>query len=340
MNLPAGGTDRLWRRIGGRITRELGKITRASRTMKAVLSAGGALLAGISQIPTVRDDVATWMGWTGVGLVTLAAIWILFTEEGLPAALDEARRALEHARRLEVELERKRDQYESERELLHRNLAQGTAELVLMDAQQRRLINLTNIFREGVERAVANGAAADISLQRLLDGSRRLLLGVIGCIGDERWTITIFRKNGRKLVRVANLTADSAEPATAVREWAPGFGWAGTAFLTEHEMVYPDTHLPSAIRPNVSVADRRDDDDARYRSVAAVPIRVAGMSKPWGVLVATSDQVGRYDPSEGLGGISAQAVRMLAGMAALIAAVEKSSFAHSRNAAGSLSVRP
>ena len=42
-------------------------------------------------------------------------------------------------------------------------------------------------------------------------------------------------------------------------------------------------------------AKHRNDDTTRYRSIASIPIRMRGVN-PWGVLVATSDVAGRFQP--------------------------------------------
>jgi GAF domain-containing protein len=77
---------------------------------------------------------------------------------------------------------------------------------------------------------------------------------------------------------------------------------------------------------HVPAINRRADDGTRYRSVAVVPIRVAGNAKPWGVVISTSDRRDRFDNDpHSLGAISAQAIRLFAGMIALVAAAQISS---------------
>lgn len=68
-------------------------------------------------------------------------------------------------------------------------------------------------------------------------------------------------------------------------------------------------------------AGARDYDSDRYRSIAAVPIRVGGREKPWGVIVATNDRFGHFGLGDAIGPQNEEAVRLLAGMVALAAVV-------------------
>jgi hypothetical protein len=305
--------DRRSRRLGRLYEIMATRLKTGARFLKAALCAGGGALAGISQVITSTNDVATLCGWSGVALGVSGAVWILYTEENAPKALEEARRAIDHARVQDGEMER-----------LKLEVTKNTSVLVVQGEQQRRLIALVNVLREGVERAIAESSEVSGSLQRLLEGSCRPLLGVMDVEGDERWTVTVYRLVRGRLRRVAGLTADRIEPSTGFREWKPGEGWAGVSFATQHEIILPDAQTVDAqAMMHVPAQKRREDDGTRYRSVAVVPVRVAGTPNPWGVVISTSDRRGRFDNDlHSLGAISAQAIRLFAGMTALVAAAE------------------
>jgi len=69
---------------------------------------------------------------------------------------------------------------------------------------------------------------------------------------------------------------------------------------------------------------RGDYDPVRYRSIGAVPIRLAASDPPWGVVVATSSRPGHFAGKNKLGGVQPEEdIRALAGMVALAIAVKQ-----------------
>lgn len=303
--------DRRERRLGRVFQITASRLKTGARVIKAILSAGGAALAGISLLIAAHSTLEWVLGSAGVVMCFGAAIWIIWTEENAPLALEEARKALSHARTLEAEMRGFRD-----------DVAAETRVLVLQSEQQRRLLGLVDVLRESVERILAEDGDIPQAFQRLLEGSRRVLLGVLGIEGAERWTVTIYRFQAGKLRRQAGITVDAVEPATGFREWRSGEGWTGAAYKSQHEIVLADAQSATSLAMlNLPAAKARSDDSSRYRSIAAIPVRVAGRKLPWGVVIATSDRRGRFDDdAASLGAISAQAIRLLAGMAALVAA--------------------
>jgi hypothetical protein len=67
----------------------------------------------------------------------------------------------------------------------------------------------------------------------------------------------------------------------------------------------------------------RPYDNDRYRSMVAVPIKVDGMEKPWGVVAATNDKTAHFNPPFGSGPKPDEGARALAGMIALGIAVSR-----------------
>lgn len=82
------------------------------------------------------------------------------------------------------------------------------------------------------------------------------------------------------------------------REWGRGEGHVGKAFVDKRVIITGDA-LSRDAEPfsTVPPSKERDYDKALYRSFASVPIGplLEGDGRPYGVLVATSDRVGRFD---------------------------------------------
>ena len=81
------------------------------------------------------------------------------------------------------------------------------------------------------------------------------------------------------------------------REWARGEGHVGKAFVDQRMIITGDAQHPDAEPFSaVPLVKERPYDRATYRSFASVPIGplLTGDGRPYGVLVATSDRVGRF----------------------------------------------
>lgn len=81
------------------------------------------------------------------------------------------------------------------------------------------------------------------------------------------------------------------------REWGRGEGHVGKAFVDQRMIITGDAQHPDAEPFSaVPAVKERDYDKALYRSFASVPIGplLADDGRPYGVLVGTSDRVGRF----------------------------------------------
>ncbi len=81
------------------------------------------------------------------------------------------------------------------------------------------------------------------------------------------------------------------------REWARGEGHVGKAFVDQRMIITGDAQHPDAEPFSaVPTSKERPYDRAVYRSFASVPIGplLTSDGRPYGVLVATSDRVGRF----------------------------------------------
>ncbi|WP_157933938.1 hypothetical protein [Microvirga ossetica] len=85
------------------------------------------------------------------------------------------------------------------------------------------------------------------------------------------------------------------------RLWAPGRGHVGIAFAQCVPKICPDAYAPG-VWEMFNSADQAEPHDSRaYASFVSEPIGpVGGKSHPYGVLVATSDTVGRFDIASAL----------------------------------------
>lgn len=115
-------------------------------------------------------------------------------------------------------------------------------------------------------------------------------------MSTDRWNFAIylFSAETSMLQCVACRRPIRAEEVADHRSWKPGEGHVGIAFQTRREIVASDTSEPEA-RSLFDAPDpsRRDDDRSRYRSIASIPIKLGG-DDPIGIIVATSDVVGRF----------------------------------------------
>lgn len=278
----------------------------------------GALLAGVAQFVQLSPPLMPWVHAVGVGGAVLAFIggyWVYRADRHAAQSLELADEAIEAARASE------------RRHRLERSEAlEAFAAIRDEHLHQRQLFAATAILREGIERAIAHlpCPSVDEVLKKILKGCLRTLLACLRCEAGERWTLTVYREQGGILRGAAAFTVDREEDDVSPREWAIGEGYAGAAFARDREVVLHDAQNPSVLALlHVPTDKLRPQDAAKYRSLAAVPVRVAGIDRPWGVVIATSDKLGRFDSSEtGEGAISAQAIRMVAGMIALLAAAE------------------
>ena len=165
-----------------------------------------------------------------------------------------------------------------------------------------QLYGTAKALREFVEAAPDVGTedaknALMETLSALLDmvvAQKDVLLGMT----DERWNFAIYlyEPTGDQLKCLICRRPIRAEETAPHRAWHPGEGHVGLAFSRGEELVASDTSDPQIEQLfRGHGAKHRDDDTARYRSIASIPIRTRG-DNPWGVLVATSDRAGRFRP--------------------------------------------
>lgn len=301
----------LGERVSRLLERRAGRFKWASRYVKGAFILVGALVSGVAQFAQVPQgqspSTVQVAGMAASLLVFLGGLFVLIIDEDASEDLVTARAATEAAR----------DALEAVHVLEGRDeTLKRVTSLYLAMAEMRRVI----------ERAVTAKLALTATIRLMFVSAERLLAVAAGFAQSDRWTLCIYKAfedpaGGRDyLVCVDHARAIKCDVAKA-RRWAEGVGVAGIAYATRQDIVVPNMHT-FGIGSLFNVAGQtRDYDQDRYRTTAAFPIRVDGMPKPWGVVVATNDRYDHFNLDEGPGLQTSEAVRLVSSMMALAVSV-------------------
>lgn len=244
----------------------------------------------------------------GAVLVFIGSLILLFLQDEAPKLLARA-----------SDLEREAQQYLDERDAL---LAERSWQDAL-DKRRLALIDANKTMRETLEQALLV-PEADVAgtLEVMLDASLRFILESIGLEHSEAWAISVFKIQGDRLVRIAAKRADRLGERAEARSWGRNEGFVGSAWHNNRDMVIEDGMEPQvALDYPVPLHMRRDNDHVRYRSMAAIPVRLGPDSTVWGVVAASTDCAGRFRREPGNRQVQAvDTVRLIARMTALMAA--------------------
>lgn len=114
----------------------------------------------------------------------------------------------------------------------------------------------------------------------------------------EKWGFCLYTySEERKLLECLVWKRQWETPADHIpRSWRPGAGHVGVAFARNGELVYPDA-AAADVAQLVSAREAENKYDKYYRSVASIPVRNANQ-QAIGVVVVTSDRVGRFSADE------------------------------------------
>lgn len=305
-------------RVGTRFSAEAKRLRNEGLALKLFLIIGGGAAAGIAQFidpPSAgQADWAKLLGFGGVGAATLGGFWGTFREKSTAEALDEARLAIDEARHAQASDFKIKTYVGELNDKLRRMAHLHTAHLSM---------------REAVEQCMAastkdEAAAADIVLQ----SAALPIRSAIDFQMDESWTVSVYQARasatGIELVCVAADRFDT-RAANLTRTWPLGVGHTGATFAKADETVVPDlAALELGTLDRLPASISHGTDSQRYRSIAAIPVRVAGDKTPWGVVVTTSDRPHRFTlQHDEKGSLSAEVARTLAGMIALAVATQR-----------------
>ena len=275
----------------------------------ALSGVGGAMDGGL--VPSSGDGLVTTKGlcvWVGVIAVLIGGAMLYFIQDEAPALLSRASQ-------LEAEAQKHLD----ERDALMSRLES----LAALDVKRLALLDANRIMRETLEQALLE-PTADIagSAQLMLDAALRAVISSIGFEPHEEWAISIFQVQGDELVRIAAGRADRLAERNGARSWQRNQGFVGSAWAGERDIIISDGQDPTvADEYPVPVALVRPYDTHRYRSMAAIPIRVGEPEEIWGVVAASTNCAERFRRDPGNKRVQAvDTVRAIARMVALMVA--------------------
>lgn len=264
------------------------------RTM-FIFATAGATAAGIIAVsPTPEDGFPVWvLVLNAVGLLFAAIVPLLFafaekTPEELVLELGNQTEARDQAVTAQHQAERARDAvlaaYRSSVTLYYisRAISETTDAVLLSKADKRRDIARRQLYS---------------ILDRLIEHKS----GLFG-MGDDRWTLGIYVLEGDRLRLPVTRRWSRDNENSGHREWASGEGHVGQAFRARRALVCADSRTPEVAGfMEATGSNARGYDGELYVSFASLPLMIGDREEPLGVLVATSDQAGRFMPANGDG---------------------------------------
>ena len=295
------------------LKKQAGRFGRASLFVKLVLVAGFTAIAGIMQFfqfPPTGPEPSQLIGIVSTIVVAVGVAFVVFTEQDSGEQLALAQSAINAARDIQSEFNII-DEFEDDIDRLI------------------ELFQAFNVMRGAIERltAIANPDENEV-VKNLLKACERSLAIAMDFAQSDLWTIGIYRAlpcpneiNRAILQCVAHKRAIECETSSA-RVWKEGTGIIGVAYANNDEIIVPDLRIEgmrAVFGTSANVA--RPYDQERYRSMVAVPINVQGMTKPWGVVTATSDRISHFSYDGEPGVRPDEGARVLANMVALAIAV-------------------
>jgi hypothetical protein len=298
-------------RIVTEFSRRAKSFSVASLFVKGVLiTVGGTAATALQFFNWPAGGHPEWTNIAGIAasvLVMIGGFFVLVTEKDTSQQLALAHRAVEWAKNVEAELA---ISYE-------------------IDSEFDRIISLhqaAEIMRGRVERFAVDAVTDDDKIAAdMMKLAGRLLYIAAGFSPKDQWTMCLYKREvdaeGNAYLRcVAQKRAIECELHEA-RTWPVGEGVVGMAQMRRREIIVPDMLLPEAVAMMGSGAIRRENDDDRYRSMIAIPVRVGDIEEPWGVASATNDRKEHFNYESDQGVNAAEPIRLLSRYMALAVAV-------------------
>jgi hypothetical protein len=271
----------------------LSKATAARRAWQIFIpSATAIIFAFKTWTPqTAPKEIATgsvWIQSTLLVLVAFAGMVVVLTEKSATSVVHDAQKALDGREDAEKAL--------SESKLVIEELEGALA-------RSARVEHIVDAMRAVVDVAICQQEISDEKLTEwltdLLDFLVTDKLTLFG-IGDEQWNFSVylFDPATSELSCVVTRRPTKKEEEAPHRSWREGEGHVGKAFQGRRPLVCADS-ADANVRGffDAPAGKLMDYDLDRYRSLAALPIQ-SDDEPPFGVLVATSDIVGRFDPED------------------------------------------
>ncbi len=300
------------------MAQRLAREKRANKSVVLYLTVPGAILSGIGSLLAQDWTLSLWLVLAIVGVVLLAVgTWFQYLNAAGDDHFDLAVAATQAQNTALVELDNSRTL---------------TAVYERMITILQSLYSVMQNGRHVVEDVIAAGAVDEVlAVDTVLRTVRRDMQIALGFSPLQIWTIVVYRREQDQTDRRTYLRCISHDRQIAcdlrdARRWPEGVGVGGLALLRDAEIVAPDMLDPVA-RPlyNLDTGDARDDDYVRYRSMIAIPVNVGNDDRPWGVVLASSDQPRHFltdgaDDDDVEAPLRAEAIRAFGGLVALTVA--------------------
>jgi hypothetical protein len=255
-----------------------------------VIAAKVFVLVGTGLIGLAK--IANWPALTtyiSVCVVLASGLFTLIAERRASTTLAEARSAMDAAIEKDSELQNL--------------LRKSSAAEDFYRAEIKRLSHIQTA-RDAVRALLEEVATSEVTysetvvIDLILKSAKREWFLAHGFEMNDFYTICVYERvvnaaNGNtELVCRAHIRAIDCDLKQA-RVWKEGVGVAGSALASGDEVVVEDLN-DAALGSLYRIPQKKSDDEIRYRSIVAEPIRLDSQGPAWGVLVATSSKVGHF----------------------------------------------
>ena len=297
------------------------RFKRASLFAKGALIAGGSAVASFMQFTQVQAD-GTYTGFQVTGMVAslivaVGAVFVLITEDDATEEMFVATRAIGEAHDIDLEA--------------RTTISEQDDLLAVTEYRVEQMIELFNAYRdmrrtvEGL--LVAPPQGDDSAIEKILLSCDRRLALALGFDQADKWTICIYKAEANGAVHTKVMRCLAHHRAVKcdlgnTRKWPEGKGIAGISYSNNAEIILPDLQAPGLEAVFGAGEEKKRDDLEQYRSMCAVPIRIQGTEKPWGIVTATNNVLGHFSDNED-DRIRAEAIRALADMIELYLAARQ-----------------
>jgi hypothetical protein len=268
----------------------------------------GAALMGISKAVSGTPGIV--LVFVGAALAAVGGLFVArfdYRKLELTSFLQEAESVAEAA----IETGRAAQQ----------KLSKLTDEGQALERRRLALIDANAVMRETLEQALlVPESTLTSAIDSMLETALPHLLVSVDFGQEETWAISVFEVQGDELVRIVAKRARRADEQKPSRRWRKNQGFVGAAWSREDAVVVSDGQDGvTAEEMKVPIELAKPYDNERYRSAAAIPVRIGDPATIWGVVAVSTDRVGRFrrTPQGDRQEQAVDTVRLIARMTAL-----------------------
>jgi hypothetical protein len=294
------------------------RIARATLGKKfaALLGGGGAALAYFMVTPMAHFTTWNFVGLLSAVLAFIAGVFLLQTEDDSAEELQAARAAIGDALKVQVVAERDLRRQREAGNIARKESDRLASFAIALDAMRLAV--------DEIAMAEFQSDASEI-IDSMLTGARHPLQQACGFAISDIFAICVFRhQSGNsgelRLCCQAHLRT-TAKKVSDVRKWRAGQGVGSAAFQQKRSVIVSDLLAPELDSLYNLRNDSLESDAQVYRSIVAYPIYIdeddhnkAGVNDPWGIIAASSNQVGHFTTTDRR---HSDVVRAIGGMVAL-----------------------